>query len=130
MHCELTQPEIVSFYFGDVEEKARARVETHLRECRPCLDAYLSLKRSIEAADLKPSEEARIRLRNAVARELSAAQPAANSLAGAFGPLGPAFAPAMPVLTPPTVWLWWERPLAVAFAMAALALATLVVSRL
>ena len=83
---------------------ARARVETHLRGCRSCLDAYLSLKRSIEAADLKPSDEARVRLRDAVARELSAAEPAA--------------------------WLWWERPLAVAFAAAAVALATITVSEL
>jgi predicted anti-sigma-YlaC factor YlaD len=104
MHCEVTQPELVSFYFGDVEEQARARVETHLRGCRSCLDAYLSLKRSIEAADLEPSDEARVRLRDAVARELSAAEPAA--------------------------WLWWERPLAVAFATAAVALATLTVGRL
>jgi len=104
MHCEVIQPELVSFYFGDVEEEARARVEAHLRECRSCLDAYLSLKRSIEAADLKPSDEARIRLRDAVARELSAAEPAA--------------------------WLWWERPLAVAFAAAAVALATITVSEL
>ena len=51
MHCEVIQPELVSFYFGDVEEEARARVDTHLLECRSCLDAYLSLKRSIEAAD-------------------------------------------------------------------------------
>ena len=104
MHCEVIQPELVSFYFGDVEEQARAHVETHLRECRSCLDAYLSLKRSIEAAELKPSEEARVRLRAAVARELSAAEPAA--------------------------WSWWERPLAVAFAAAAVALATLTVNGL
>ena len=104
MHCDLIQPELVSFYFGDVEEKARARVETHLRECRSCLDAYLLLNRSIEAADLKPSEEARVRLRDAVARELSAAEPA--------------------------TWLWWERPLAIAFAAAAVALATITVSEL
>jgi hypothetical protein len=104
MHCELTQPEIVSFYFGDVEEQARGRAETHLRECRSCLDAYLSLKRSIEAADLKPSAAARGRLRAAVARELSAAEPAA--------------------------WLWWERPLAVVFAAAGVALATLTVGQL
>ena len=104
MHCEVIQPELVSFYFGDVEEKARALVETHLRECRSCLDAYLSLKRSIEAADLKPSDEARIRLRDAVAREVSAAEPAP--------------------------WLWWERPLAVAFAAVTVTLATLTVSGL
>ncbi len=104
MHCEVIQPELVSFYFGEVEEQARARVETHLRECRSCLDAYLSLKRSIEAADLKPSDEARVRLRDAVARELSAAEPAA--------------------------WLWWERPLAVAFAAATVALATITVGGL
>lgn len=104
MHCEVTEAEVVSFYFGDVEDKARARVETHLRRCRSCLDAYLSLKRSIEAADLEPADEARVRLRDAVARELSAAEPA--------------------------VWLWWERPLAVAFATAAVALATLTVGQL
>jgi anti-sigma factor RsiW len=73
-----------------VEETARARVETHLRGCRSCLDGYLSLKRSIEAADLEPSDEAHVRLRDAVERELSAAEPAA--------------------------WLWRERPLVVAFA--------------
>ena len=104
MHCELIQPELASFYFGDVEDTARARVETHVRGCRSCLDAYLSLKRSIEAADLEPSDEAHVRLRDAIARELSAAEPAA--------------------------WLWWERPLAVAFATAAVALATFTVSQL
>ena len=104
MLCELNQPELASFYFGDVEETARARVETHLRGCRSCLDAYLSLKRSIEAADLKPSDDARTRLRAAVARELSASEPAA--------------------------WLWWERPLAIAFATATVALVTLTVSQL
>jgi anti-sigma factor RsiW len=104
MHCDLIQPELVSFYFGDVEEQARARVETHLRGCRSCLDGYLSLKRSIEAADLKPTEEDRVRLRDAVARELAASEPAA--------------------------WLWWERPLAAAFAMVATALATITVGGL
>ena len=103
MHCEVIQPELVSFYFGDVEEEVRARVETHLRGCRSCLDAYLSLKRSIEAGDLEPSDEAHVRLRDAVARELSAAEPAA--------------------------WLWWERPLAVAFATATVALASLTVGQ-
>jgi anti-sigma factor RsiW len=103
MLCELIEPEIVSFYFGEVEETARARVETHLRECRSCLDAYLSLKREIEAADLKPSDEARVRLRDAVARELSAAE---------------------------EPWLWWERPLAVAFATAAVVLASVAVNQL
>lgn len=104
MQCEMMQPELVSFYFGDVDDEARARVETHLRGCRSCLDAYLSLKRSIEAAELRPSAEARLRLRDAIAQELSAAQPAP--------------------------WLWWERPLAVAFATAAVALATITVSGL
>jgi anti-sigma factor RsiW len=104
MLCELTQPELASFYFGEVEEKDRARVETHLRGCHACLDAYLSLKRSIEAADLEPSDEAHARLRAAVARELSAAEPAA--------------------------WLWWERPVVVAFAAATVALATVTVGGL
>ena len=104
MRCEVIQPELVSFHFGDVEETGRARVEAHLRGCRSCLDAYLSLKRSIEGADMKPSDEARVRLRDAVARELSAAELVA--------------------------WSWWERPLAVAFAMAAVALATITVSQL
>lgn len=101
MRCDLIEPELVSFYFADVDEEARERTETHLRACGPCLDGYLSLKRSIEAAELKPSEEARIRLRDAVAQELSAAEPAA--------------------------WLWWERPLAVAFAAATVAMATFTV---
>jgi anti-sigma factor RsiW len=104
VHCELIQPELVSFYFGDVEDTVRARVETHLRGCRSCLDAYLSLKRSIEAADLKPSDAARVRLRDAVKRELSAAEPAP--------------------------WSWWERPLAVVFATAAVALAAITVNGL
>jgi predicted anti-sigma-YlaC factor YlaD len=104
MHCEVTQPELVSFHFGDIEAQPRARVEAHLRECRSCLDAYLALKRSLEAADLEPSDDAHARLRAAVARELSAAEPPA--------------------------WLWWERPLAIAFATAAVALAAITVSRL
>ena len=104
MQCELTQSELVSFHFADVDGEARTRVEAHLRECRSCLDAYLSLKRSLETTDLKPSEEARVRLREAVAEEVSAVQPAP--------------------------WLWWERPLAIAFATAAVALAMITVSRL
>jgi hypothetical protein len=104
MRCELIEPELASFYFGDVEGEARTRVENHLRGCRSCLDAYLSMKRSIEAADLKPSDEARVRLRLAVARELFAAKPAA--------------------------WSWWERPLAVAFASVAVALAAITVNQL
>ena len=102
MQCDVIQPELVSFYFADVDEKARARAEAHLRECRSCLDAYLSLKRSIEADELKPSDEARVRLRDAVAQELSAAEPEA--------------------------WLWWERPLVVTFATASVALITITVS--
>ena len=104
MHCEVTLPELASFYFGDVEEEARARIETHLRGCPSCLDAYLALKRSVEAADLEPTEADRLRLRAAVAHELSAAEPAP--------------------------WLWWERPVAVAFAMAAVALTTIMVGEL
>lgn len=104
MQCDVTQQELVSFYFADLDESTRTRVESHLRECGSCLNAYLSLKRSIEAAEFKPSEEARMRLRDAVAQELATAGPAP--------------------------WLWWERPLAVAFATTAVALIALTVSQL
>jgi len=63
------------------------------------LQAFLALKRSIESADSRLSETARARLRAAVAREIIAV---------------PRSEPA---------WPWWQRPLAVVLATAAVLLA-------
>lgn len=73
MDCELIQPDLVPFHFGVIEEADRLRIEAHLVACPRCLCDYLALKREIETtreSDARPSERARDRLREAVAREV------------------------------------------------------------
>lgn len=74
----------------------RDALEQHLPGCADCLRSFLRLKRAMETAELEPapSDGVRMRLRAAVAAELSPS---------------PAERP----------WRWWERPLAFSFAGAA-----------
>lgn len=106
MDCQLIRLDLVAFHFGDLDDETRRRVEAHLPACGACLQAFLALKRSIESADSRLSETARARLRAAVAREIIAV---------------PRSEPA---------WPWWQRPLAVALATAAVFLALSTVSAL
>ncbi len=98
MSCEETSPLLVSYHFGEVSPAERGAVEQHLLGCAGCLRDYLDLKREIETAahDAAPSRAARLRLRAAVQAELAPA---------------------------PRAWAWWERPLAVVLAGAAVATA-------
>ncbi len=95
MDCELIQIDLVSYHFGVIEQDARLLVEQHLAQCSRCLQDFIALKRAIETApDARPSPMAKARLRKAVMQEVS-----------------PRHAR--------VVWSWWERPLAAAFASAA-----------
>jgi len=98
MTCDQCQAELAGFQLGFVEDDTRDALERHLLECADCLRSFLRLKRSMETAELEPapSDAARLRLRAAVASELS---PADRS------------------------WRWWERPLAFALAGAAVTVA-------
>lgn len=99
MDCALMQPDLVAYHFGEIEDAARSRLEAHLASCPRCLLDFFALKRSLERADLTPSPAAEARLRSAVAQHVQRPQPR-------------------------TTWSWWERPLAVGLATAAVALAT------
>jgi anti-sigma factor RsiW len=96
MECHLIQPDLVAYHFGDIEEAPRAEVEKHLQECPRCLRDFIALKREMEVGEAKPSPAAKDRLRVAVAQA---------------------------VARPRVVWSWWERPLALAFASAAILVA-------
>jgi predicted anti-sigma-YlaC factor YlaD len=98
MDCDVIRGELVGFHFGEIDGEPRVRVEAHLSSCPACLQAFLTLKRAIETTEAKPSPAAAARLREAVAREVRSRRPAA--------------------------WSWWQRPLAVAIAAAAVLLAT------
>ncbi len=102
MDCELIQTDLVPYHFGSIDEVARERVEAHLLSCPACLKDFLALKRSIEAPEVRPSAAAKARLRKAVAREIGHEEATVK-------------------------WSWWERPLAVAFASAAMAAAIVLV---
>ncbi len=99
MSCDALETELTGFHFGTLDPDTRLRVEEHLLGCPACLRAFLDLKRAIEETDdlPGPSPASRARLRQAVSDAVRGARP------------GP-------------VWAWWERPLAVGFAMAAVAL--------
>lgn len=103
MSCSETQPELVAYHFGETSPETRSEIEDHLLGCRSCLSQFLDLKRAIETADLDagPSEQARLALRRAVAREV--------------------------VPPAPRAWSWWERPAALVFAGATVAVALLIV---
>jgi anti-sigma factor RsiW len=102
MDCDLTRPDLIAFHFGEIEDQPRLRMEAHLLCCPACLQAFLALKRSIETTEARPSEAAREKLRDAVAREVAWQRPPA--------------------------WPWWQRPLAVAVAAAAIFLAAATVN--
>ena len=102
MDCELIQIDLVPYHFGAIAEEARARVEAHLLGCPACLTDFLALKRSIEAPEARPTAMAKARLRKAVMREIGREEPGLS-------------------------WYWWERPLAVAFAGAAMLTAIVLV---
>ena len=95
MDCELIQPDLAAYHFGEIDASGRSAIEAHLGACPRCLRDYFALKRSLETFEARPSPEAKERLRRAVA---SATQHA------------------------PSSWRWWERPLAVALACAAVLL--------
>lgn len=94
MEHDLIQIDLVPYHFGTIDDEARDRVESHLMTCAACLKDYLALKRSIEAPEARPSDLAKARLRKAVMREVGHEESRVT-------------------------WSWWERPLAVAFASAA-----------
>lgn len=91
MTCAEVERELFGYHFNALDAAARRGVEAHLVDCPECVRAYVELKRAVESGEdaPAPSDAARLRLRNAVARELGI---------GA------------------TRWAWWERPLALAVA--------------
>jgi anti-sigma factor RsiW len=97
MSCDRVEPELVAYHFGTIEPEARQAVEEHLPGCVSCLREFIALKRNMETGEdaPAPSRQARERLRLSVARELRASAPAPS-------------------------WRWWERPLALAGALAVL----------
>jgi len=103
MDCKVIKPDLIRYHFGVIEDDARGDVEKHLTECSDCLRDFIALKREMETSDAKPSPAAKDRLRQAVALEIR-----------------------RPLVT----WSWWERPLAAAFASAAVALAIFMVQTL
>ena len=94
MDCNLIQPDLVPYHFGVIEDDARRRVEQHLGECPRCLADFFALKREMETTEARPSPAARDRLRASVLEEIDRHKVR-------------------------VLWSWWERPLAVAFASAA-----------
>ncbi|MFZ5788512.1 MAG: anti-sigma factor family protein [Acidobacteriota bacterium] len=106
MSCDAIQLELCAYHFGTISEETRLELEAHLPTCANCTRAFVALKREIETAEHaeRPSPAARARLRRAVAEELG--------------------------LTPRRGWSWWERPLAFAFAAAAVLVAMVMVGLL
>jgi len=47
MDCELIDSKLVAFHLGEPD----STVEHHLLECRPCLQAFLEIKRHEQSAD-------------------------------------------------------------------------------
>lgn len=103
MNCHTVSPELVAYHFGTLSPETRQAVEDHLLACGSCLREFIALKRDLETSEEGPlpSSQARERLRLAVAREL---RPRAVT----------------------RTWTRWERPLALAGALAALVAALLV----
>jgi anti-sigma factor RsiW len=108
MDCHVIQPDLVPYHFAELEDDARRSVETHLTECPACLRDFIALKRAMEISDERPSPAAKARLQEAVTREIAAATPRRSRVA----------------------WSWWERPLAAAFASAAVVAAIMMVQTL
>jgi anti-sigma factor RsiW len=103
MDCHVIQVDLVPYHFGVIEDEARLEVEKHLLACPQCLRDFIALKREMETSDDRPSPAAKARLRQAVVREVARARVA---------------------------WSWWERPLAAAFASAAVLAAIMMVHAL
>jgi hypothetical protein len=103
--CADFQAELPAYHFALLAPAIRPALEAHLLTCRTCLAGFLAIKRDLEtSADLpRPSDTARARLRAAVATELAA---------------------------PTRTWPWWQRPLALTLAAAAMHLAIATVSGL
>jgi len=93
MSCNSIGSELCAYHFGVISDDVRRDVEAHLLGCSACLRAFIEVKRAIETGEdgPLPAPSARSRLRRAVARELSLADPQRP-------------------------WAWWERPAAFAFA--------------
>jgi len=100
MDCELIQPELPAFHFGEAGEVERAAVEGHLGSCPRCLRGYFAIKAALEQGGGKPSTAARERLRQSVARAVQRS---------------PSKAPRRT----------WERPVAFMLACSGVVLATL-----
>jgi hypothetical protein len=64
MDCALV--DLVGYHFATLGGDERAEVDEHLVGCTTCLRAYLALKHKVEDEE-RPSDEARLRLRAAVA---------------------------------------------------------------
>ncbi len=103
MDCHVIQPDLVPYHFGEIEDEARKGVEKHLTECPACLRDFIAFKREMETSDERPSAKAKARLREAVVREVAQRR---------------------------VSWSWWERPLAAAFASAAVVAAIMMVQTL
>lgn len=72
MDCAVIQIDLAPYHLATCDEATRAKIDAHLVECTSCLRAYLAVKRHLErgsAAQLRPSDAARARLRAAVAEE-------------------------------------------------------------
>jgi anti-sigma factor RsiW len=98
MTCERIEPALTGYHFGVLDDGERRAVEAHLPGCSACVTALVALKRAIETGEdgPRPSPALRARLRADVARELGLVEPPRRR---------------------------WERPLAFAFALAALLVA-------
>jgi hypothetical protein len=61
--------DLVAYHFATLDDDARDAIDAHLLECKTCLRAYLSLKRTAEKGPLdRPSKNVRERLRADVER--------------------------------------------------------------
>ena len=98
MSCEDVELDLVAFHFGELAEPARGEVEAHLVACPRCLGRFLALKRAVETGEGAPAPSAPLKaaIRGAVAEALGRGPPR---------------------------WRWWERPLALGFAVAVVLLA-------
>jgi hypothetical protein len=71
MECSEIDELLVEYHFAASPPARRDHVHAHLLDCSPCARRYLNLKQSIEQSaelGLRPSENARLRLRSAVGR--------------------------------------------------------------
>src|SRR5262249_46750563 len=68
MDCSLTQDNLFAYHFATLNDEQREAVEAHLLGCTACLRTYLALKAHMDRAGAQeqPSEQVRLKLRNAV----------------------------------------------------------------